>query len=205
MDNSSKVHEFADSQFGHIFASGRDRESARRAMVVALKELTIRGDIRTTIEYIIKMIQSKDFVDNKISTAWLDVRIENHKELAIQDRITYCPPAELIALCGSALQSFRHFESKGKEFIDMLQVGQIPNKETLSPAVQIDLIYENIKYKTNCILSGSNSVIVECNKRQQSVDIRSLADGGYIFNISGMSMCNLLYYWYYCELYMLYY
>ena len=57
VDSSGSIHEFADSQFGHIFASGADRESARRAMVVALKELQIRGDIRTTTEYIIKMLQ----------------------------------------------------------------------------------------------------------------------------------------------------
>ena len=42
------LHEFADSQFGHIFAYGLDREESRKNMVVALKELSIRGDFRTT-------------------------------------------------------------------------------------------------------------------------------------------------------------
>lgn len=46
------VHEFSDSQFGHLFAQGETREIARRSMVVALKELSIRGDIRTTVEYL---------------------------------------------------------------------------------------------------------------------------------------------------------
>ncbi len=41
INNSGLIHEFADSQFGHIFAGGVDRESARRAMIVALKELQI--------------------------------------------------------------------------------------------------------------------------------------------------------------------
>ncbi|KAJ2766621.1 acetyl-coenzyme-A carboxylase, partial [Coemansia nantahalensis] len=36
------LHEFADSQFGHIFAFGGNREQARQAMVVALKEMSIR-------------------------------------------------------------------------------------------------------------------------------------------------------------------
>ena len=31
------VHEFADSQFGHLFAKGQNREAARKAMVLALK------------------------------------------------------------------------------------------------------------------------------------------------------------------------
>ena len=36
------VHEYADSQFGHLFAVGETREIARRNMVLALKELSIR-------------------------------------------------------------------------------------------------------------------------------------------------------------------
>lgn len=49
------LHEFADSQFGHIFAWGETREHARRSLAVALKELSIRGDFRTTVEYLIKV------------------------------------------------------------------------------------------------------------------------------------------------------
>merc|ERR1719261_2065148 len=40
------VHEFADSQFGHLFASGPNREIARKNLVMALKELFILGEIR---------------------------------------------------------------------------------------------------------------------------------------------------------------
>ena len=45
------LHEFADSQFGHIFAHGEDGGESRKNMIVALKELSIRGDFRTTVEY----------------------------------------------------------------------------------------------------------------------------------------------------------
>jgi biotin carboxylase len=43
------VHEFADSQFGHLFASGATREDARKALILALKELLVRGEIRTAV------------------------------------------------------------------------------------------------------------------------------------------------------------
>ena len=59
VNNSGLIHEFADSQFGHLFASGLNREGARKAMIVALKELQIRGDIRTTVEYIVKMYNER--------------------------------------------------------------------------------------------------------------------------------------------------
>jgi pyruvate carboxylase len=40
-----------------------------------LQELSIRGDIRTTVEYIVDLMRSSDFVNNTIDTAWLDARI----------------------------------------------------------------------------------------------------------------------------------
>ena len=43
---SGGLHEFADSQFGHCFSWGENREQARENMVIALKELSIRGDFR---------------------------------------------------------------------------------------------------------------------------------------------------------------
>jgi acetyl-CoA carboxylase/biotin carboxylase 1 len=66
------VHEFADSQFGHIFAYGATREEARKNLVIALKELFIMGDIRTTVEYLGELLETPEFKDNTIDTAWLD-------------------------------------------------------------------------------------------------------------------------------------
>ena len=66
------------AQFGHLFAKGDTREAAIRAMVVALKEVKIRGEIRTIVDYAVEMIQSADFVTNNIHTGWLDARIAQH-------------------------------------------------------------------------------------------------------------------------------
>ena len=55
------IHEYSDSQFGHMFALGETREIARRNMVLAIKELSIRGDIRTTVEYLRMILETEDF------------------------------------------------------------------------------------------------------------------------------------------------
>ena len=52
IDSSGRVHEFADSQIGHVFAFGANREAARRSLVRALREFSIRGEIRTTVSYV---------------------------------------------------------------------------------------------------------------------------------------------------------
>ena len=43
-----------------------------RNMVIALKELSIRGDFRTTVEYLIKLLETDHFQNNQIDTGWLD-------------------------------------------------------------------------------------------------------------------------------------
>ncbi|CAH8869203.1 unnamed protein product [Trichobilharzia szidati] len=75
------IHEFADSQFGHIFSAGENREHARENIVLALKELSIRGDFRTTVEYLIKVMESEAFMNHKIDTDWLDTRIAQNDQV----------------------------------------------------------------------------------------------------------------------------
>lgn len=41
-------------------------------MVLALKELSIRGDFRTTVEYLITLLEKDEFHKNMITTEWLD-------------------------------------------------------------------------------------------------------------------------------------
>jgi len=41
-------------------------------MVVALKELSIRGDFRTTVEFLTKLLETENFQNNSCDTGWLD-------------------------------------------------------------------------------------------------------------------------------------
>jgi len=70
-------------QFGHLFAKGDRRESAIRAMVVALKQVKIRGEIRTSVDYTTDMIQHEAFTGNNHHTGWLDSRIAAHVSLSV--------------------------------------------------------------------------------------------------------------------------
>ena len=184
VNSSSKIHEFADSQFGHIFASGKDRNSARRAMIVALKELEIRGDIRTTIEYIVKLLQSEDFATNKIDTMWLDGRIAQHAALEEAER-HLVPDDELVALCGTALEGFSFFKDRDETFVSMLKVGQVPNKGLLAQSTEVNLIYRNIKYTSSVTLKGPTCADIDCNGESQEVISQPLADGGFLLTIAG--------------------
>lgn len=52
-------------------------------MVVALKELSIRGDFRTTVEYLIKLLETESFQMNRIDTGWLDRLIAEKVQVCI--------------------------------------------------------------------------------------------------------------------------
>ena len=62
-------------QFGHLFSKGRTREAAIRAMVVALKEIKIRGEIHHICDYVTELLQDEEFLGDGIHTGWLDSRI----------------------------------------------------------------------------------------------------------------------------------
>ena len=88
-------------QFGHLFAKGETREAAIRAMVVALKEVKIRGEIRTIVDYAVDMIEAPEFMGNRIHTGWLDSRI------AAQVRISESCVIELATAVTVACQGLR--------------------------------------------------------------------------------------------------
>lgn len=199
MDSSGSIHEFADSQFGHLFANGSDREHARRNMVLALKELSIRGDISTTVDYISKLIELDDFVANNIDTSWLDAIIKENVEGmgAAEGSLKYRASVNTQALSdhmyvilAATICAYESCTSKEKQFIDLLDKGQLPPRSLLSVKQKVELILSKIKYQLCCTRSGQNSFTLaldETDSNKICTNIRVLSDGGYLIEIGGTS------------------
>ena len=199
MDSSGSIHEFADSQFGHLFASGNDREQARRNMVLALKELSIRGDISTTVDYISKLIELDDFIDNRIDTAWLDGIIQANSVKGIFDetsstkgsiRSASQEGSHLHLVLGAAIVAYDNCVSGEKLFCELLQKGQLPPRSLLKMSHSVELILNGIKYRMSCTRKGQNSFKVAVEKNPNGfvvTNVRILSDGGYLIEIGGAS------------------
>ena len=54
-------------QFGHLFARASTREAALRAMATALREVVIRGEVHTIVDYALDMLQSPELIGNQVS------------------------------------------------------------------------------------------------------------------------------------------
>ncbi|CDR88886.1 acetyl-CoA carboxylase [Sporisorium scitamineum] len=177
---SGALHEYADSQFGHIFAYGADRSEARKQMVISLKELSIRGDFRTTVEYLIKLLETDAFESNKITTGWLDG--------LIQDRLTAeRPPADLAVICGAAVKAHLLARECEDEYKRILNKGQVPPRDTIKTVFSIDFIYENVKYNFTATRSSVSGWVLYLNGGRTLVQLRPLTDGGLLIGLAGKS------------------
>jgi acetyl-CoA carboxylase/biotin carboxylase 1 len=174
------IHSFSDSQFGHIFAYGENRQASRKHMVVALKELSIRGDFRTTVEYLIKLLETPAFEGNTITTGWLD-------EL-ISKKLTAERPDPMIAVvCGAVIKAHVASEACINEYKAGLEKGQVPSKDVLKTVFPIDFIYEGYRYKFTATRSSVDSFTLFINGSKCSVGVRVLVDGGLLILLSGKS------------------
>ncbi|QIW94738.1 hypothetical protein AMS68_000256 [Peltaster fructicola] len=177
---ASSIHNFSDSQFGHIFAYGENRQASRKHMVVALKELSIRGDFRTTVEYLIKLLETPAFEDNTITTGWLD-------EL-ISKRLTAERPDRMIAVvCGAVTKAHVASEICMGEYKLGLEKGQVPSKDILKTVFPIEFIYEGMKYKFTVTRSSSDSFTLFINGSRTLVGVRPLSDGGLLVLLGARS------------------
>jgi acetyl-CoA carboxylase/biotin carboxylase 1 len=203
VDSSGTVHEFADSQFGHLFAHGGDREQARKNMIMALKELSIRGDIRTTTEYIIQLMSSPDFIENRISTAWLDERLKLGRDTP-EAKNARAEPL-VVATVGALVTFVQKITGIYNDFVTMIKRGQYPLEDMLMVSDTMQLIYEDIKYCMKISQAGGETdstipvgthgnfyiAAVDENGKTSSeyveAKVRVLSDGGYLIHLGGRS------------------
>uniref|UniRef100_A0A672N113 acetyl-CoA carboxylase n=1 Tax=Sinocyclocheilus grahami TaxID=75366 RepID=A0A672N113_SINGR len=173
------LHEFADSQFGHCFSWGENREEAISNLVVALKELSIRGDFRTTVEYLIKLLETESFQHNSIDTGWLD-RLISEKMQAER------PDTMLGVVSGALHVADVNLRNSVSNFLHSLERGQVLPAHTLLNTVDVELIYEGTKYVLKVTRQCPNSYVVIMNNSAE-VDVHRLSDGGLLLSYDGSS------------------
>ncbi|KAJ0182987.1 hypothetical protein K1T71_000963 [Dendrolimus kikuchii] len=182
---SGGLHEFADSQFGHCFSWGETREQARENLVIALKELSIRGDFRTTVEYLITLLETPAFQDNNIDTSWLDAliaeRVQSEK-----------PDIMLGVICGSILIADNIITANFQEFKSALEKGQIQGSSQLSNCVEVELIHSGHKYKVSVTKSGPTSYFLAMNGSFKELEVHKMTDGGTLLSLDGASFTTYL-------------
>eukprot|EP00066_Takifugu_rubripes_P024799 XP_011614065.1 PREDICTED: acetyl-CoA carboxylase 2 isoform X2 [Takifugu rubripes] len=174
------LHEFADSQFGHCFSWGENREEAISNMVVAMKELSIRGDFRTTVEYLIKLLETESFRNNDIDTGWLDHLIAEKVQAERPDTM-------LGIVCGALHVADASFRKSMSDFLHSLERGQVLPAASLLNSVNVDLIYDGVKYCLKVARQSPTTYVIIMNGSDIEIDVHRLSDGGLLLSYDGSS------------------
>ncbi|XP_039627737.1 acetyl-CoA carboxylase isoform X2 [Polypterus senegalus] len=174
------LHEFADSQFGHCFSWGENREEAISNMVVAMKELSIRGDFRTTVEYLIKLLETECFLNNDIDTGWLDHLIAEKVQVERPDTM-------LGVVCGALHVADATFRKSMSDFLHSLERGQVLPADSLVNTVSVNLIYESVKYILQVARQSPTTYVIIMNGSHIEIDVHILSDGGLLLSYDGNS------------------
>lgn len=184
---SGGLHEFADSQFGHCFSWGEDREDARENLVIALKELSIRGDFRTTVEYLITLLETEPFQENTIDTGWLDKLIA---ERVPSGR----PKTNWAVYCACIHLAESKLNNNFQLFLQSIQKGQILPANTLNiiNTVNTELVHDSVKYFVSVTKSGTNSYFLVMNGTYKCVEFHHLSDSGLLLSIDGSSLTTYM-------------
>ncbi|XP_023617815.1 acetyl-CoA carboxylase 2 isoform X2 [Myotis lucifugus] len=174
------LHEFADSQFGHCFSWGENREEAISNMVVALKELSIRGDFRTTVEYLINLLETESFQNNDIDTGWLDHLIAEKVQAEKPDIM-------LGVVCGALNVADAMFRTCMTDFLHSLERGQVLPADFLLNTVDVELIYGGVKYILKVARQSLTMFVLIMNGGHIEIDAHRLNDGGLLLSYDGNS------------------
>ncbi|KAL6179520.1 hypothetical protein ACLB2K_051035 [Fragaria x ananassa] len=174
------IHEFSDSQFGHVFAFGESRALAIANMVLGLKEIQIRGEIRTNVDYSIDLLHASDYRENKIHTGWLDSRI------AMRVR-TERPPWYLSVIGGTLSKASASSAAMVSDYIGYLEKGQIPPKHISFVHSQVSLNIEGSKYTIDMVRGGPGNYRLRMNDSEVEAEIHTLRDGGLLMQLDGNS------------------
>ncbi|CAI4232601.1 unnamed protein product [Auanema sp. JU1783] len=185
ISSSGKVHEYADSQFGHLFAVGRTRHEAVSKMLVALKELEVRATFAMQVAYLVDLLKEPDFTNNKFNTQWLDNRIASN--ITMKETL---PISEIIAI-SSAVIGHAKITSTFNNFKNAVERGQVLPTKDLTETILFDLVKDMNIYQVSVSRCGPINYFISLNGGKTEVNIHLLGDGRTIVQHNKTSyMCN---------------
>lgn len=173
------IHEFADSQFGHLFAKGETREQARKALVLALKEIEVRGEIRTTVEYLVQLLETEEFKKNTIDTSWLD-GIIREKSVYVEQ------PPHLVVASAAILRAYEHVKNVSEEVKESFRKGQVSTSGI--PGINsfnLEIAYQDTKYGFHVERVAADVYRMTLNGETFDVQVTVTAEGALLATFGG--------------------
>eukprot|EP00522_Entomoneis_paludosa_P016513 CAMPEP_0172450434 /NCGR_PEP_ID=MMETSP1065-20121228/8763_1 /TAXON_ID=265537 /ORGANISM="Amphiprora paludosa, Strain CCMP125" /LENGTH=2096 /DNA_ID=CAMNT_0013202215 /DNA_START=2922 /DNA_END=9212 /DNA_ORIENTATION=- len=173
------IHEFADSQFGHLFAKGATREEARKNLILALKEVEVRGKIRTTVEYLVQLLETKEFIENTIDTSWLD-GIIREKSVSVDVN------TDLTVTSAAIFRAIQHIKEQTEEVKESFRKGQVSVSGIPSiNSFDLEVAFEDMKYPFHVERNSAELLTLTCGGSSIEAQVTENAEGNLIARFGG--------------------
>jgi len=180
------IHEYADSQFGHVFARGKDREEARKVLQLALRQLDVTGDIRNPVEYLVKLLDTPDFKENTITTSWLDGLLKNKTVSVKYDFYD-------VVFYAAVFRALAAFRVKEQDLLDDLAKRQFGGLRDMSAwnKTELEITFEGTRYAFHVERVAADRMIVSIGGTDIDTRVRAQPDGS-IFVTVGNNVMKIM-------------
>ena len=160
-------------------SSSATREQARKSLILALKEIEVRGEIRTTVEYLVQLLETKEFIENTIDTSWLDGIIK-----AQSVKIDILP--HLVVVSAAVHRAFQHVCDSTEDLKESFRKGQVSVASI--PAINsfdIEIAYKDIKYSFHVDRIASDVYRFKIGNNVIDAQVSLAADGTLLATFGG--------------------
>lgn len=112
-----------------------------QALILALKDLVVRGEIRTAVEYLVQLLNTKEFIDNNIDTSWLDGLIKE-KSLGIDI------DPQMVVMSAAVAKAHGHVSAVSDQLLQNFSKGQLGTQGVASlNKFPVEITYRDVKYE----------------------------------------------------------
>ncbi|KAF8294736.1 hypothetical protein TcBrA4_0071590, partial [Trypanosoma cruzi] len=151
-------------------------------MVMALRNLVIRGEIHTSISYVLELLEREEFIDCDISTAWLDRLITERAMQGPQEQDLHLA---LIAAC--VFRILRKSEENIGKYVTFLGAGHVPSSDYLTNQLTESYVNRSKKFTVTMGFTSPAEVAISLNGSVLTVPFRKLKSGALQLRIGGKS------------------
>lgn len=179
LDGATTIHSFFDPMISKLIAFGDTREIANERLIQALNHYIING-INTNISFLIAMLKSDAFIENNISTKFLDTNTEIIIDAIVKNK----KDIELNPIICTYL--IHHFnKSKNQNSTIWSQIGYWRNQQ------QIEVIYDEEITVVEVVSIDKNNYVFGISDNKYCCQLKEYKDDFVRVNIN--SHCQKMY------------
>ncbi|CAN0373475.1 unnamed protein product, partial [Ectocarpus sp. 12 AP-2014] len=141
----------------------------------------VQGEIRTTVEYLVQLLETPEFKENSIDTSWLDGLIAA-KSVGVEFE------AHSVVTCAALYKAFTFCKQEMKRYLGQLEKGQtgLIGLKGMN-RFPVEISYEGVKYSFTVLRQAPDAFTLSINGQDFPVKVREQKDGRLIANFQGTS------------------